>query len=57
MGSSGTPLLLVEEDGVYLSAGLINNYTDISMKIYSDEYNRVFVDNTWEDQMVAEKAR
>ena len=39
MGNHGTPLLLAEEDGVYLAAGLISNYTDVSMNIYSDEYN------------------
>lgn len=57
MGNHGTPLLLVEEDGVYLAAGLISNYTDVSMNIYSDEYNRVFVDNAWEDRVMASTKR
>lgn len=29
MGSEGKPLILVENDGVYLAAGLVGNYTDI----------------------------
>lgn len=57
MGNYGTPLLLAEEDGVYLAAGLISNYTDVSMNIYSDEYNRVFVDNAWEDRVMASAKR
>ena len=57
MGNHGTPLLLAEEDGVYLAAGLISNYTDVSMNIYSDEYNRVFVDNAWEDRVMASAKR
>lgn len=57
MGSNGTPLLLSEEDGIYLSVGLISNYTNVSIKVYSDEYNRVFVDNAWEDQTMASARR
>lgn len=48
MGSTGLPLLLSEESGVYLSLGLISNYTDVQMKTYyGDDINRIFVDNTW----------
>lgn len=47
-GSTGVPLLLVEDSGVYLSLGLISNYTDVQVKTYSgDAINRAFVDNTW----------
>lgn len=48
MGSTGAPLLLIEEEAVYLSLGLLTNYTDIQVKTYYGEnLNRVFVDNTW----------
>lgn len=48
MGSTGKPLLLAEEEEVYLSLGLISNYTDVQVKTYGGEnINRVFVDNTW----------
>lgn len=48
MGSTGKPLLLAEEEEVYLSLGLISNYTDVQVKTYGGEnLNRVFVDDTW----------
>lgn len=54
MGSTGVPLLLAEEDGVYLSLGIISNYTDIQARPYSsDGLNRVFVDNTGGNLTVA----
>ena len=56
MGSNGSPLLL-RKNKVYLAAGLISNYTDVSMKVYSDEYNRVFVDNEWENRVMAPAKR
>ncbi|MEG0370251.1 MAG: glycoside hydrolase, partial [Hungatella sp.] len=37
MGNGGSPLLLVEKEGIYLSLGLINNYTDIQSKAYNTE--------------------
>ncbi len=49
MGSSGKPLLLVEDDDVYLSVGLVASYTDIETDIFADtEYKRAFIDNTWD---------
>lgn len=54
IGSTGTPLLLVEEDGVYLSLGLISNYTNVQVKTYeNDGINRAFVDNIWGDWTLA----
>lgn len=53
-GSTGAPLLLVEEDDVYLSLGLISNYTNVQVKTYeNDGINRAFVDNTWGDWTLA----
>lgn len=54
MGSSGLPLLLIEEEEVYLSLGIICSYTDIQTRIYSEDgLNRVFVDNIWTDKTIA----
>lgn len=48
-GSTGDPLLLSEEDGVYLSVGLINNYTAVDTYSYIDgECKRIYLDNRWE---------
>ncbi|MEG2349641.1 MAG: glycosyl hydrolase family 18 protein [Hungatella sp.] len=54
MGNGGSPLLLVEQEGIYLSLGLINNYTDIQSKAYNtEEFKRVFIDNRWGKVSVA----
>ena len=48
-GSTGKPLLLAEESGIYLSLGLINNYTAVELRIYTEgEPCRIYVDNRWE---------
>lgn len=58
MGSTGKPLLLVEESGVYLSLGLLCNYTDIQVKThYGENVNRVFLDNTKDVHTAAAAAR
>ena len=47
-GSQGTPLLWVNENGVYLSIGLIINYTDIQTAAYdTGEIKRIFINNNW----------
>ncbi len=47
-GSQGTPLLWVNENGVYLSIGLIINYTDIQTAAYdTGENKRIFINNNW----------
>ncbi len=52
-GSGGQPLLLVEDDGVYLSVGLVANYTDVRAEAFSDGgVNRLYLDNIWRDQTV-----
>ncbi|ADL02970.1 glycosyl hydrolase family 18 protein [Lacrimispora saccharolytica] len=54
MGSSGKPLIWVNENGVYLSMGLVANYTDIRITAFdSAEYKRVFINNNWDAQKKA----
>lgn len=53
-GSNGSPLLLIKEDDVYLTLGLIANYTDIEIQSYdSDAIKRIFV-NEWGSRETAE---
>ena len=55
MGSTGAPLLLVEEEEVYLSLGLISNYTDVQVTtFYGDGINRAYVDDTWGNYTIAD---
>lgn len=54
LGSTGAPLLLVEESGIYLSVSLVGTYTDLQLKTYGgDGINRVFLDNTWGNAVMA----
>lgn len=54
MGSNGNPLLLVRGDEVYLTLGLVSNYTDIQMASFdSGDVKRVFVTD-WGVRNVAE---
>lgn len=51
LGSTGKPLIWVNEDGVYLSIGLVANYTDIRAEAYDGDVNkRVFINNNWDAQ-------
>ena len=53
-GSTGKPLLLAEDDGIYLSLGLINNYTAVEIRTYTEEEpRRVYLDNRWEARQTA----
>lgn len=48
MGSTGSPLIWVTGDEVYLSAGLVLNYTDMEVMAYDEgEVKRVYIDNQW----------
>lgn len=49
MGSTGLPLILAEGGKVYLSMGLISNYTAVEFLSYVDEGQprRVYLDNRW----------
>ena len=63
MGSNGH-LLRVEEDGVYLSAGLVSGYTDVR-SVYFDNpaerdgsedreaVRRIYIDSTWDEEQRA----
>lgn len=45
-GAAGKPLIWVNETGVYLSLGLVANYTDIRVAAYDGVlYKRVFINN------------
>jgi spore germination protein YaaH len=49
MGSTGKPLIWVDQNDVYLSAGLVSNYTDIRVTAYDSAQNkRMYVNNTWD---------
>lgn len=48
-GSLGKPLIWVDKDTVYLSAGLVANYTDIRVAAYDSADNkRIFINDTWD---------
>lgn len=52
-GSNGAPLLLVKEDDVYLTLGLVANYTDVQIQNFdSGDAKRVFI-NEWGTRMVS----
>jgi spore germination protein YaaH len=49
LGSTGKPLIWVDQNDVYLSAGLVSNYTDIRVTAYDSAQNkRMYVNDTWE---------
>lgn len=57
MGSSGKPLIWVNDAGVFLSLGLIANYTDVRMSVYDTaEHKRVYINNTWTEEKKASVA-
>ena len=52
-GSNGAPLLLVKDEGVYLTLGLIANYTDVQIQAFdSGDGKRVLI-NDWGARNVA----
>lgn len=51
-GSGGQPLLLAEDDGIWLSAGLIASYTDIRSELFTTPVNRFFLYDSWDPQTV-----
>lgn len=57
MGSSGKPLIWVNDEGVFLSLGLIANYTDVRMSVYDTaEHKRVYIHNIWTEEKKASVA-
>lgn len=59
MGNGDKPLLQVEGEDVYLLAGLVGNYTDITTEVYnSDQHKRIYVNSTgrsWQSGNVRKK--
>jgi spore germination protein YaaH len=50
IGSTGKPLIWVDQNDVYLSAGLVSNYTDIRVAAYDGEQNkRIYINDTWDE--------
>ena len=53
-GSTGKPLIWVNDEGVYLSLGLIANYTDIRLDVFDQaDHKRIFVNNDWSEETKA----
>ena len=53
-GSTGKPLIWVNDEGVYLSLGLITNYTDIRLDVFDlADHKRIFVNNDWSEETKA----
>lgn len=52
-GSNGTPLLVVEDGGIYLSTGLVANYTDIRITTFGDGAVRRIYVTDWDSQTTA----
>lgn len=54
IGDSGKPLIWVNEQGVYLSIGLVTNYTDIRVAAYDGaRYKRILINNNWDARNMA----
>lgn len=54
LGAAGKPILFRRGDTVYLSLGLVLNYTDIRLGVYdSSPWKRVYVENQWDPISVA----
>lgn len=50
LGSTSKPLIEISDGEVYLSAGLVANYTDIRISAFdSDQHKRMFINNNWGD--------
>ncbi len=55
VGSSGEPLIVKREDGVYLSMGLVLNYTKVRIQAFdSTDIKRVFIENDWDGTPTAD---
>lgn len=52
-GSNGMPILLVKEDGVYLTLGVLANYTDVQISAFDSEETRRVLINDWGTRQVA----
>ena len=52
-GSNGAPLLLVKDDEVYLTLGLIANYTDVQIQTFDSGDGRRVLINDWGTRNIA----
>lgn len=54
-GSNGSPLLILEEDEVYLALGLITGYTNIRIRAFDaeTEIRRIYIDTRWDSEDMA----
>ncbi len=58
LGSSGQPMILEEDGAIYLSVNLVGSYTDLRIETHdSKEYNRVFVEDRWEEKTMGVAGR
>lgn len=58
IGGSGHPLLWVTDDKVYLSMGMVLNYTNIRITAYDQgDVKRVLIDNNWNPERAASVKR
>lgn len=54
LSSNGKPLIVEQDDQVWLMTGLVQTYTDIRVESFDDgDVKRVFVDTRWEPDQVA----
>lgn len=55
VGSGGQPLILEKEDGVYVSMGLVLNYTKVRIQAFDrTDAKRVFIEDTFENVPMAD---
>ena len=55
VGSGGQPLILAKEDGVYVSMGLVLNYTKVRIQAFDrTDAKRVFIEDTFENVSMAD---
>lgn len=58
MGDSGAPLLVSEGGKIYISLGLVMNYTDIRASAFDGgDVKRVFIEKSWKPEEVADIRR
>lgn len=58
-GSTGLPLILAEKSGIYLSVGLITNYTAVEVYgfVEGEDHKRVYIDDRWEPIQTGVRAK
>lgn len=55
VGSGGQPLILEKEDGIYVSMGLVLNYTKVRIQAFDrTDAKRVFIEDTFENVPMAD---